>query len=647
MLIAMDWTTTLVAGAQDQIEPAEYVEVSEVPAPAFDSMPGDLGRYLSAVFSEGEHVAICTDADNDGKVGRISHNLTAGEITKSLAAGTPLAEIIGDISEHGAWIGINPLDGQGARDANISQYRHAIIQSDDGELGHQLSILRGLRLPCSAVIHSGNRSIHAIVKIDAVNRQEYRQRVDYLYQIVAKAGLQVDGKHRYPSRLTRMPGVLRGIEAQYLIPYESKFATWEEWQEHMEDLHDELPDIESLADTRDNPPERDAEIIKGVLRKGHKGLMSGPSKAGKSWALQQLCISVAEGRPWMGFSVVKGRCLYVNCELARASAIWRFHTLYSELGLKKTSMDSIDIWNIRAASTGMSKLAPKLIRRAKERDGYSIIILDPLYKVEEGDENAAHVMTSLFNLFEVVAMKTGAALVYAHHHSKGDQGAKKAGDRGSGSGVILRDPDALLDLTELIVPDARRQQLVNRVQIEHLNRLVVDTGVDPVEGDAAESAEGMAFGLKGRIPDGDLDAAMTAGAEVARLMEGFRLEGTLREFPKFSPRHTWFRFPIHIDDSITYNLLADAKASGEEPPWMQAQRDKEKSAKEHKKAAAESLNEAITAAGGPGATTDAVASGLGVSEKTIRRRIEKSGKWSVADGKIELRNAKKKVVLDL
>jgi hypothetical protein len=612
-------------------------------------MPGDLARYLSAVFSDGEHVAICTDAGADGGVGRITYNLTSGEIIGALRDGTPLPEIIGDIGDHGAWIGLNPLDGQGARDANIASYRHAIIQSDEGQIGHQLAILRGLRLPVSAVIHSGNRSIHAIVKIDAANRQEYRSRVDYLYQIVAKAGLQVDGKHRYPSRLTRMPGVLRGIKPQYLIPYEHKFATWEEWQEHMEDLHDDLPDIESLADTRDNPPALDPEIIHGVLRKGHKMLISGPSKAGKSWALQQLCIAVAEGKQWMGFQVVKGRALYVNCELARASSIWRFHRLYDELGIKKTSMDSIDVWNIRAAATGMSKLAPKLIRRAKERaEGYSIIILDPLYKVEEGDENAAHVMTSLFNLFEVVAMKTGAALVYAHHHSKGDQGGKKAGDRGSGSGVILRDPDALLDLTELLTPPARRQQLVAQVQMEHLRRACAAAGVSPdiVQGDAGETADGMVQALKGSVPDDDLDAAMSAGAEVARLMEGFRLEGTLREFPKFKPRHTWFRFPCHIDDATTYNLLADAKAAGEEPPWMQAQRDREKTAKERKQAKTDELDAAVMAAGGVGATVEAVATGIGSSEKTIRRRIEKSGKWSVVDGKIQKRG-KGKVVLDL
>lgn len=642
MDIDMDWTTTLIAGNQEAIEPAEYVEVGAVPSPANDAMPGDLTRYLSTVFSDGEHVAICTDSNGSGGVGRITYNLTSGEIIQALRDGTPLAEVIGDIGEHGAWIGLNPLDGQGARDANISAYRHAIIQSDDGELGHQLSILRGLRLPCSAVIHSGGRSIHAIVKIDAVNRLEYRQRVDYLYHIVSKAGLQVDGKHRYPSRLTRMPGVRRGLEPQYLIPYEAKFATWEEWQEHMEDLHDDLPDIESLADTRDNPPALDAEIIHGVLRKGHKMLMSGPSKAGKSWALQQLCISVAEGRPWMGFPVVKGRALYVNCELARASAIWRFHQLYEAIGAAKTSMDNIDVWNIRAAATGMSKLAPKLIRRAKERDGYSIIILDPLYKVEEGDENAAHVMTSLFNLLEVVAMKTGAALVYAHHHSKGDQGGKKAGDRGSGSGVILRDPDALLDLIELVIPDARRQQLVSQVQKERLTAAMLgaDFSEDAIQGDAAETADAMLEAMRGKVSDSVLDDAMSSGAEVARLMEGFRLEGTLREFPKFGPRHTWFRFPIHIDDATTYQLLADAKAAGEEPPWMQAQRDKEKSSKEHKKASEDALSSAISA-GGPGATCASVSLVLGVSEKTLRRRVEKSGRWEISDGKIVTKKSKK------
>ena len=39
--------------------------------------------------------------------------------------------------------------------------------------------------------------------------------------------------------------------------------------------------------------------------------------------------------------------------------------------------------------------------------------------------------------------------IYSHHHSKGLQGGKKSGDRASGSGVFLRDPDAYIDLMPL------------------------------------------------------------------------------------------------------------------------------------------------------------------------------------------------------
>jgi hypothetical protein len=153
------------------------------------------------------------------------------------------------------------------------------------------------------------------------------------------------------------------------------------------------------------------------------------------------------------------------------------------------------------------------------------------------------------------------------------------------------------------------------------------------------------------VPDDDLDAAMSAGAEVARLMEGFRLEGTLREFPKFKPRHTWFRFPVHIDDATTYNLLADAKAAGEEPPWMQAQRDKEKSAKERKQGKAEELDAAVMAAGGAGVSIEAVAEVMGATGRTVRNRVEggkfgkPSKKWRIEGGKIV--PAGKKVEIDI
>lgn len=45
----------------------------------------------------------------------------------------------------------------------------------------------------------------------------------------------------------------------------------------------------------------------------------------------------------------------------------------------------------------------------------------------------------------------------------------------------------------------------------------------------------------------------------------WRIEGTLREFPKFPPVNLWFEFPIHrIDHS---GMLSDVHADGDAPDW--------------------------------------------------------------------------------
>ena len=58
-------------------------------------------------------------------------------------------------------------------------------------------------------------------------------------------------------------------------------------------------------------------------------------------------------------------------------------------------------------------------------------------------------MARFCNQFDRVATELGCAVIYCHHHSKGQQGQKKSMDRASGSGVFARDPDAMLDMIEL------------------------------------------------------------------------------------------------------------------------------------------------------------------------------------------------------
>ena len=81
----------------------------------------------------------------------------------------------------------------------------------------QNAVMRELELPIAVLVYSGGKSVHAIVKIDAPNYDEYRRRVDFLYKVCKESGLDIDKQNRNPSRLSRMPGVMRNGKKQFII----------------------------------------------------------------------------------------------------------------------------------------------------------------------------------------------------------------------------------------------------------------------------------------------------------------------------------------------------------------------------------------------------------------------------------------------
>ena len=191
-------------------------------------------------------------------------------------------------------------------------------------------------------------------------------------------------------------------------------------------------------------------------------LLAGPSKAGKSFALIELCIAIAEGRPWLGrFSCAQGKVLYINLELDRASCLHRFKDVYTALGLPPQNLRNIDIWNLRGASVPMDKLAPKLIRRA-QRKGYTAVILDPIYKVITGDENSADQMAKFCNQFDLCVPRAGLRRDLLPPPLKRCPGRQAQ----HGPRIRLRRvrprPGCHADMTELVPTDAIREQLHNK-----------------------------------------------------------------------------------------------------------------------------------------------------------------------------------------
>lgn len=640
---ALDWGDELTVGPQQPalVDP-RWVEEQELHLPDTWEPAQQLKRYLQALFEPDEYVAYVTEsfmAADRRRPAKGCWDRTAGQLIEELdACGGDVGKVMGDCDpEIGAWICFNPVDGTGRKDANVTSYRYALVECDNMEPGKQLAAIHQMELPCAALVYSGGKSIHAIVRVNAPDYAEYRKRVDHLYAICQKNGLTLDQQNRNPSRLSRMPGILRAGQKQALLETNVGKSCWEDWCDWVEACTDDLPDTECLADDWDDlPPLADA-LISGVLRQGHKMLLAGPSKAGKSFALIELCIAIAEGKTWLGrFSCAQGKVLYINLELDRPSCLHRFKDVYTAMGLAPDNLRNIDIWNLRGASVPMDKLAPKLIRRAGKK-GYTAVILDPIYKVITGDENSADQMAKFCNQFDVVCRALDCAVIYCHHHSKGAQGGKRSMDRASGSGVFARDPDAMLDMTELTITDAIREQLHNKAACRVIKAMLDKRGhADAYGPDDALSKSRMLTIAKEKLGLADLraiDAEVAAAQKKADSMTAWRIEGTLREFASFAPVNLWFDYPVHKPDSgLLEDLQPDSDfrtlgAKGASRRWG----DKAKQSKD-RKAELDTAFEACMMDGE--VTVYSLGEYMDLKPRTVKNRLKEDGRFWIDGEKV-------------
>ena len=625
---------------------SSWIEGKELKEPVNWNPVAEITRYLETLFEAGDNVGYVTGSwekiDEKGTrwlPKRGSWDRTAGQLIEALnKCNGDIGAVLGDYNEKaGAWIRFNPLDGKDCKNENVTEYRYALVESDSMDLEQQNAIIRELELPVACMVYSGKKSIHAIVKVDAADYSEYRKRVDYLYHICQKNGLKIDTQNKNPSRLSRLPGVMRAGKKQYIIDTNIGKENWQEWYEWVESINDDLPDTESLESVWDNLPALAPPLIENVLRQGHKMLIAGPSKAGKSFALIELCIAIAEGRKWFNWYCSQGKVLYVNLELDRASCLHRFKDVYTALGWSARNLSNIDIWNLRGKSVPMDKLAPKLIRRAAKKD-YIAIVIDPIYKVITGDENSADQMANFCNQFDKVCTELGCAVIYCHHHSKGSQGGKKSMDRASGSGVFARDPDAMLDFIELDVTEALRRQEENKAVCATCKRYLDAhyAWQDELSQDDLCSQVQMQNYCKEHLSPmqmRELQNQISQSLAAVRVKTAWRIEGTLREFSRFEPVNLWFNYPVHqADDS---GALKDINPEEETPSWKKAM-DRRKAPEKRKKERKDSLENAYEACEiNEKVTVQDLSEFMGVTEKTVRNRLKEHGGFRINEGVVE------------
>jgi len=570
-----DWDDLITADGPIDTSGWHHEETQQLPPPPelLSYNPAkDITDYLNALFEPEEKVCYVVTAypDDDGKWKPFGQN--TARTAKQLIDGimkhpNDVSDTFGTTNkEAGVWICFNPMDGEGRSNKNVTSYRYALVESDTQDIETQYAIIQDLKLPVRVLVHSGGKSLHAIVHIGAVDYKQYQERVDRLYQICRKHGLVVDTQDKNPSRLSRFPGFQRGEKLQYIVGRDMGCSDYVEWEHWIEDEMVEPLPVVNLGEIWDNMPPLKPELIQGILRQGHKMLLVSSSKAGKTFALIELAVAIAQGRRWLEYQCKQGRVLYLNMELDEASFDDRMKRVYEALELAHPQPENIDIVHLRGQTESVDKLIPQILRTVNSKK-YAAIILDPTYKLGIGDENAAEQVAKFCNAIDKLA-NSGASVIYAHHHSKGAQGAKSSMDRASGSGVFARDADALLDMIELRIPEDRIEE---------------------------------------------------AKAEFGEHVTAWRMEATLREFPRTEPVNLFFSYPLHEIDAG--GLLEDANLEENERS-MENGREIGNLTKKAKKAAnVASLAEAIKRDeefAGKRKTQKQYADEFGVTERTIR-----------------------------
>lgn len=474
-------------------------------------------RYLETLFTPDESVSYVHSAtykeDRDKWVpADAGHVRKVSAIIRDLKKYKRLDEAFGTINpEAGAWIRHNPTTG--AKDEHVTRYAYVLVESDSMPVEEQKKLLISLKLPIAALVESGGKSVHAVVKVDAEDRAEFQQRVDFLFDFMSRHGFTIDAANRNPARLSRLPGAERKGNIQRLLATNVGCSSWLEWIDLVNGVDDDLPEIHSARDMFENPAPEPPAIIDGVLRQGAKMICSGDSKSGKTCLLTNLAICIAEGWEWLGHQCMQGKVLYINMEVMQSDFEVRYKSVYKAYGKPATEegQDNFDYWNLRGKAETLEKLAPKIIRRCRDKN-YLAIIVDPIYKVQGGDENSAEAIGRFCALFDQIAEETGASMIYVHHHAKGAAGGKKAMDRMSGSGVFARDADAIIDFSSLVL--------------------------DPNDKE-------MMGALTGKLGETPIP---------------LRLEMVLRSFRTPEPLNLFFEFPLHVID--TMGFLANAAIEG-------------------------------------------------------------------------------------
>jgi hypothetical protein len=196
-------------------------------------------------------------------------------------------------------------------------------------------------------------------------------------------------------------------------------------------------------------------VIHGLLRQGETANLISTSKAGKSWLMYHLALSIiTNGRFLDHFDCLPGDVLLIDNELHQETIVFRVKTVADAMAVPlKQFQDQLSVLPLRGK---LLDLYGVLAQLEKVKSGsLAAIIADSWYRLypKGTNENDSGAITMLYNAVDREVERLQAVWINVHHSSKGSQSDKRVVDVGAGAGAQSRAVDAHLILREHEKPD--------------------------------------------------------------------------------------------------------------------------------------------------------------------------------------------------
>ena len=220
---------------------------------------------------------------------------------------------------YGVWIGTNstvenPLNDKGylslSKDT-VNQYKYALVDFDSNSKVIQYNLLKHIKLPCSAIIESGDRGYHAWVAVNATTPEEFKEKTDRLQKILdhfcipnsIKLDAQVTSRY---AGWGRLGGAMRGENKQRCIFLDKNPKNFEQWYTEMLIPHYEKLINSELLFQSNEIVDASVEPIIGKYIKNQSILsICSQTGLGKSVLATQWAVCLSLGLSLMDFDFLK------------------------------------------------------------------------------------------------------------------------------------------------------------------------------------------------------------------------------------------------------------------------------------------------------------------------------------------------------